>query len=175
MLHNVAAITFDPNLSSWSKKRRPRSSSPQSSIYFSQILLTKNPTIVFTTIAGTTTVVNNTKKGAGKPTRSNADAKKTIPDTKVPTALTIIAFILIDRVVLSNSLSSRYTTIAVVILSIMLGTRPKGNFEVRPLKIPVAIPPAKQVLKLFLLRLIIRINVIKEKSICIGKPIAGVT
>ena len=53
---------------------------------FSQILFTIEPTIVFTTIAGTTTVVNNTKKGAGKPTRSNADAKNVNPDIKVPAA-----------------------------------------------------------------------------------------
>ena len=135
---------------------------------------TINPMTVLTAIAGTTTVVNNTKKGAGNPVSNKALAKKTTPDIRVAIALTTIAFILIDSAVLSSSLSSKYTNIVVVILSIMLGTRPKGNLEVSPAKIPVATPDATQVLKLLLFRLIIRINVIKEKSICIGRPIAGV-
>ena len=144
-------------------------------LYFIQMVFIKNPAIVLTTIAGITTVINNTLKGAGKPTRSNADAKKTIPDTKVPTALTTIIFILLCSVALSSNLISKYTNIVVIILSNMFGTRPKGNFVVRPLKIPVATPDAKQVLKLLLFRLIIRIKVIREKSICIESPNVGVT
>ena len=139
------------------------------------MVFTKNPAIVFTIVAGITTVVNSTLNGAGKPVSNKALPKKTIPLTRVPTALTAIAFILLDRVVLSSSLISKYTNIAVEILSIILGINPIGNFEVSPAKIPVATPDAIQVLKLVLLRLIIRIKVIKEKSICIGKPIAGVT
>ena len=134
-----------------------------------------NPAIVFTTIAGITTVINNTLKGAGNPTRIKALAKKTIPLTRVPTALTAIAFILLCSVVLSSNLISKYTNIVVTILSIRLGTRPKGNFVVSPAKIPVTTPDATQVLKLLLLRVITRIKVIREKSICIGIPIAGVT
>ena len=134
-----------------------------------------NPAIVFTAIAGSTTVINNKLNGAGNPVSNKALTKKTTPDTRVPTALVITAFILLCRVVLSSSLSSKYTTIAVVILSIMFGIKPKGNLVVIPEKIPVATPDATQVLKLFLLRVIIRIKVIKEKSICIGRPIAGVT
>ena len=117
----------------------------------------------------------NTKKGAGKPVSNKALTKKTTPDTKVPTALTAIAFILLFNVVLSSSLISKYTNIVVTSLSIMLGINPKGNFEVIPAKIPVAKPDAKQVLKLVLLRVITKTNVIREKSICIGRPIAGVT
>ena len=130
---------------------------------------------VFITVAGSTTVTNNKLNGAGKPVINKALAKKTTPDTKVATALTTIAFILLCSAVLSSSLISKYTTIAVVILSMIFGIMPKGNLEVRPLKIPVTTPDAIQVLKLFLLILIIRIKVIREKSICIGKPIAGVT
>ena len=134
-----------------------------------------NPAIVFTIVAGSTTVINNTLKGVGSPVSNKALTKKTTPDTRVPTALTAIAFILLDNSVLSSSLISKYATTVVAILSIRLGTKPKGNLVVIPLKIPVAIPAAIQVLKLFLLRFITRIRVIKEKSICIGRPIAGVT
>ena len=134
-----------------------------------------NPAIVFTIVAGITTVTNNKLNGAGNPTRSNADAKNVIPDTRVPAALTTIVFILLCSAVLSSSLISQYTNIAVVILSMIFGIKPKGNLVVIPENIPVATPDAKQVLKLLLFRLIIRINVIKEKSICIGRPIAGVT
>ena len=139
------------------------------------MVFTINPAIVFTIVAGITTVVNSTLKGAGNPTRSNALTKKTVPDIRVPTALTAIDFILLDNAVLSSSLISKYTNIVVIILSTILGIKPKGNLVVIPLKIPVAIPAAIQVLKLFLLRFITRIRVIKEKSICIGRPIAGVT
>ena len=121
-----------------------------------------NPAIVFPIVAGITTVINSTLKGAGKPTRSNADAKKTVPDIRVPTALVITAFILLCSVVLSNNLISKYTAIVVTSLSTMLGIKPKGNLVVRPLKIPVTNPDAIQVLKLLLLRLITRINVVKE-------------
>ena len=134
-----------------------------------------NPAIVFTIVAGITTVTNNKLNGAGNPTRSNALTKKTVPLTRVPTALVITDFILLDNAVLSSSLISKYTTIAVVILSRIFGIKPKGNLVVRPLKIPVANPDAIQEPKLFLLRLITRIKVIREKSICIGRPIAGVT
>ena len=41
-----------------------------------------NPAIVFTIVAGITTVTNNKLNGAGNPTRSNALAKKTVPDIR---------------------------------------------------------------------------------------------
>ena len=63
---------------------------------------------VFTTIAGITTVTNNKLKGAGNPTRIKALARKTVPLTKVPTALTTIVFILLFNAVLSSSLISKY-------------------------------------------------------------------
>ena len=139
------------------------------------MVFTKNPAIVFTIVAGITTVANNKLNGAGSPVSNKALAKKITPDTKVPIALTAIAFILLFNAVLSSSLISKYTNIAVVILSMIFGIKPKGNLVVIPENIPVATPDAIQVLKLFLFRLITRIKVIREKSICIGKPIAGVT
>ena len=133
-----------------------------------------NPAIVFTTIAGITTVANNKLNGAGNPVSNKALTKKTIPDIRVPTALTAIAFILLFNAVLSSSLISKYTNIVVTILSMIFGIKPKGNLVVIPENIPVATPDATHVLKLFLLRVITRIKVIKEKSICID-PMAGVT
>ena len=134
-----------------------------------------NPATVFTIVAGITTVVNNKLNGAGNPTRSNADAKNVIPDTRVPAALTTTVFILDCNEVLSSNLISKYTATVVTILSIIFGINPIGNLLVIPENIPVAIPDAIQEPKLFLLRLITRIRVIKEKSICIGKPKVGVT
>ena len=66
-----------------------------------------NPAIVFTIVAGITTVVNSTLKGAGNPVSNKALTKKTAPDIRVPTALTAIAFILLDKVVLSSNLINK--------------------------------------------------------------------
>ena len=66
-----------------------------------------NPAIVFTIVAGITTVTNNKLNGAGKPVSSKALTKKTVPDITVPTALVITAFTLLDIVVLSSNLISK--------------------------------------------------------------------
>ena len=69
----------------------------------------------------------------------------------------------------------KITTAIFVYLLIKLLDKTALSIKIKAIVVnAVATPDAKQVLKLFLLKAIIRIKVIKEKSICI-EPIAGVT
>lgn len=87
-------------------------------------------------IAGSTTEASNAANGMSAPSSTMADPKKTVPEIAVPiptsTALTAIFCVPF----FSTTINAKKIN-AVTNLSIMFGTKPPGNVENRPDKIPV--------------------------------------
>lgn len=90
-------------------------------------------------IAGSTTKTNSSPKSALAPKTKIAVDKKTVPETNVPTQVSITATGSFVANLFSNSINPKNTN-AVTDLSIIFGRNPPGNVENRPDMTPVETP-----------------------------------
>ena len=88
------------------------------------------------TIAGNTTETSNAVNGMSAPTTKIADPKKTLPEIAVPIPTRTAAIAIFCDTFFSTTINAKKIK-AVTNLSIIFGTKPAGNVENRPDRIPV--------------------------------------